>query len=115
MHRFLPCTVCGLDGTTVPTLPGWNDDYPLVMVFESLCLLRSVASLYTVSLGVPGLPGPHGFWVFLSCCDEIPSLWISSLQSGAILFGLFKMREVTFDALVQRTLHPPRILRNPVS
>ena len=25
------------------------------------------------------------------------------------------MREVTFDALVQRTLHPPRILRNPVS
>ena len=47
-----------------------------------LCLLRSVASLYTVSLGVPGLPGPHGFWVFLSCCDEIPSLWISSLQSG---------------------------------
>ena len=25
------------------------------------------------------------------------------------------MREVTFDALVQGTLHPPRILRNPVS
>ena len=25
------------------------------------------------------------------------------------------MHEVTFDALVQRTLHPPRILRNPVS
>ena len=25
------------------------------------------------------------------------------------------MREVAFDALVQRTLHPPRILRNPVS
>ena len=49
---------------------------------RGLCLLRSVASLYTVSLGVLGLPGPHGFWVFLSCCDEIPSLWISSLHSG---------------------------------
>ena len=35
MHRFLLCTVCGVDGTTVPTLPGWNDDYPLVTVFES--------------------------------------------------------------------------------
>ena len=30
-------------------------------------------------------------------------------------FELSKMREVTFDALVQRTLHPPRILRNPES
>ena len=49
---------------------------------RGLCLLRLVASLYTESLRVPGLPGPHGFWVFLSCCDEIPSLWISSLQSG---------------------------------
>ena len=31
------------------------------------------------------------------------------------VFELSEMREVAFDALVQRTLHPPRILRNPVS
>ena len=93
MHRFLLCTGCGLDGAMVPTLRDWNVEFPLISVFEScfwsrLCLLRSVASLCTVSLGVPGLPGNHGFWVFLSCCDEIPSLWISPLQSdrgGGIL------------------------------
>ena len=32
---------------------------------RGLCLLRSVASLYTEHLGVPGLPGPHSSW--LSC------------------------------------------------
>ena len=43
VHRFLLCTVCGLDGTLVPTLPGWTDDYPL-MVFESFFRSRLVPS-----------------------------------------------------------------------
>ena len=39
--------------------------YPLMRGLRAssgrgLCLLRSVDSLYTERLGVPGLPGPHG-------------------------------------------------------
>ena len=51
------------------------------------------------------------------------SLFVGTLSSvrprkwhtGTIPFELSKLREVTFDTLVQRTLHPPRILRHPVS
>ena len=91
VHRFLLCTFCAR--SVVSTVLWYLLFLVGLMIIHlswclrvssgrGLCLLRSVASLYTVSLGVPGLPGPHGFWVFLSCCDEIPSLWISSLQSG---------------------------------
>ena len=127
MHRFLRCTVCGLDGTTVPTLPGWNDDYPLVTVFESFFRSRLVPSPVgcfslhrepwsswparsSQLLGVLVLSRRNSLFV-----DIFSSVWPRKWHTGTILFELFKMREVTFDALVRRTLHPPRILRNPVS
>ena len=48
--------------------------------------------------------------------DVLSSVWPKEWHTGATpLFELSKMREVAFDALVQRTLHAPRILRNPVS
>ena len=81
------CTVCCLDGTTVPTLPGWTDGYPLVKVFESIFRSRLAPS----SIGCFSLHRvPWSSWParssrllgFLSCCDEIPSLWMPSLQSG---------------------------------
>ena len=37
-----------------------------------LCLLRSVASLYSKSLGIPGLPGPHGFWFSCLVAKRFP-------------------------------------------
>ena len=74
-------------GTTVPTLPGWTDGYPLVEVFEGIFRSRLVPS----SIGCFSLHrAPWSSWparssrllTFLSCCDEISSLWMSSLQSG---------------------------------
>ena len=49
----------------VPSLPGCTLVIHLWRCLgasfgRSLCLLRSVDSLYTERLGVPGLPGPHG-------------------------------------------------------
>ena len=119
--------VCGLDGTTVPTLPGWNDDYPLVTVFESFFrsrLVPSPISCFSIHRE------PWSFWParslqllgFLVLLQR-DSLFVDTLSSvrprkwhtGTILFELSKMREVTFDAFVQQTLHTPRILWNPVS
>ena len=127
VHRFLLCTVCGLDGTTVPTLPGWNDDYPLVTVFESFFRSRLVPS----PIGCFSLHSELwsswparssrllGFLVLLRrdslFVDILSSVWPRKWHTGSILFELSKLREVTFDAPVQQTLHPPRILRNPVS
>ena len=127
MHRFLLCPVYGLDGTTVPTLPGWNDDYPLVTVFESFFRSRLVPS----PIGCFSLHRePWSSWPARSSrlldflvllrrdsffVDILSSVWPRKWHTGTILFELSKMSEVTFDTLVQRTLHPPRILRNPVS
>ena len=127
VHRFLLCTVCGLDGTTVPTLPGWTDDYQLVTLFESFFWSRLVPS----PIGFFSLHHePWGSWparssrffgflVLLrrdSLLVDIPSsVWPRKWQTGIILFELSKMCEITFDTLVQRTLRLPRILRNPVS
>ena len=48
--------------------------------------------------------------------DVLSSVWPKKWHTDAIPhFKLSKMRVVAFDALVQRTLHPPRILQNPVS
>ena len=127
VHRFLLCPVCGLDGTTVPTLPGWNDDYPLVTVFESFFRSRLVPSpVGCFSLHrEPWSSWPArsslllGFLVLLRrvslFVDILSSVWPGKWHTGTIRFELSKMREVTFDALVQRTLHLSRILRNPVS
>ena len=127
VHRFLLCTVCGLDGTTVPTLPGWTDDYPLVTVFESFFRSRLVPSpIGCFSLHrEPWSSWPArssrllGFLVLLQrdslFVNILSSVWPRKWHTGTILFELSKMLEVTFGALVQRTLRPPRILRNPVS
>ena len=118
--------VCGLDGTTVPTLLGWNDGYPLVTVFESVpveacaffdrLLLSTPRALECLACQVLTA---FGFLVLLRrdslFVDILSSVWPRKWHTGTILFELSKMREVPFDALVQRTLHPPRILRNPVS
>ena len=96
-------------------------------VFESIFRSRLVPSLISCfSLH----RAPWSSWLamssrllaFLSCCDKIPSLvdvlssvWPAKWHTGATLFELSKMREITFDTFVQRTLHLPRILRNPVS
>ena len=115
MHRFLLCTVCGLDDTTVPTLPGWNEDYPLVTVFESFFQSRLVSSpIGCFSLHrEPWSSWPArssrllGFLVLLRrdslFVDILSSVWPRKWHTGNILFELSKMREVTlFSGLVTR-------------
>ena len=53
---------------------------------RGLCFLQLVVSLYTVSLGVPGLPGPHGFWGFLVLLRATTSLEAVP-DHGAVLGG----------------------------
>ena len=128
VHRFL--SVHGLwSRRYYGTFSSWFDfGYPLVSVFESIFRSRLVPSSIGLILSTPSALG------FLACqvltalgilvllrrdslfVDVLSSVWPKRWHAGATpLFELSKMREVAFNALVQRTLHPPRILRNPVS
>ena len=119
MHRFLMCTVCGLDGTTVPTLPGWNDDYPLITVFESFFRSRLVPS----PVGCFSLHSERwsswparsswllGFLVLLRrvslFVDILSSVWPRKWHTGTICFELSKMREVPSTLLFSRLFTRP--------
>ena len=70
------------------TFSSWLDyGYPLVEGLRAssgrgLCLLRSVDSLYSERLGVPGLLSPHGSRHSCLVVTKFPLCGCSSLQSG---------------------------------
>ena len=88
---------------------------------RGLCLPRSVASLSSGSLGVPDLPGPHGFWVSCLVATRFPRcvypLFSLAEEVAYWHYPLCAVQDARgyLRALVQRTLHQPWILRNPVS
>ena len=134
MHRLPSVHGPCLDGTTVPTLPGWNDGYPLVTVFESCFRSRLVPSLigcFSVHRE-PWSSWPArssrllGFLVLLRrdslFVDILSSVWPRKWHTVTVHFGCPRCVKLPSTLLFSGLFTcpgffgiPPRILRNPVS
>ena len=100
------------------------------------CRLREVDDLWVKSSGIPGKPGLHDSGNLVLArrdslladvrstvpAEEVARLRYSPLPETASLFPhplldstLLKVHAAASDALVQRTLHPPRIPWKPAA